>query len=307
MKFIRYKSILVLLTLIVFGASCSRTIQNKDDILQQAEQIREAHAMEVARQVEPIVTPVQETSEISTTPPLDIQSHQNTITVPFENERLVYQVKFMGMVVGEMVNSFKERSLYKGRPVFIFESTARTASFFAKVFKIENRLISYMDAEKFRVLYFEETRREGKYRKDAVVEFDYDAGKAYFYNDEDKTRKVIDIPDQVHDILTANYYARLIPWNVGDTHEFKIYNSEKIYDYIGMVKDQKRIKTKNLGKRLSYILQPYAFVEGEKVKKGKITAFFDAGPSRVPLQGFVKTPIFGSAAFHLYKINNEKF
>lgn len=286
---------------------CS-TVQNRDDLLQQAQAIKAKQA-QVDVQVPPraVPPPEQKPSVSESSSQQVVFPIQSELNLPFENERLTYKVKFLGMMIGEMENSFVGRKQYKGREVLVFESTARTASFFAKVFRIENRLVSYMELNPARVVYFEESRKEGKYRKEAVVEFDYDKGEAYFYNDVDKSRKTISIPNQVHDILTANYYARMISWRVGDTHEFKIYNSEKIYDYIGLIEKQKTINVRKFGRRPSFVLQPYAFVEGEKVKKGKITAYFDRGSTRIPLQGLVKTPIFGKAAFFLHEVQNQKF
>ncbi len=303
------RSIYFICFMLTLSLGCS-TVQSREDLLQQAQAIRQsrmpAEAPVLIDSSTPIKTPLSSETIITTS--VEVQgSPKPVLNLPFAGERLVYQVKFLGMMIGQMENSFIGHQRYRGKDVLVFESTARTASFFAKVFPIENRLVSYMELDPPRVVYFEESRKEGKYRKEAVVEFDYDKGEAYFYNDVDKSRKTIVIPHQVHDILTANYYARMIPWRVGDTHEFKIYNSEKIYDYIGLIEKQKTINARKYGQRSSFVLQPYAFVDGEKVKKGKITAYFDSGMTRIPLQGLVKTPIFGKAAFFLDEVNNEKF
>lgn len=218
-----------------------------------------------------------------------------------EYERLTFKMKYLGMTIGTMTATNKGIVQYKGRDVYHLEATMKTAPFFARIFKIDNKMISYMDVEKLHSLRYEVYRKEGKYRKDAIVEFDQENNKAYYtrLNKDPVQKRVIDIPPNVRDPLAVNYYSRLIPWEVGDTVDLQVYVNEKVYDVLGLIKPAKYIKLPNFGKQKVYLFQPYATIDGEDVKKGKATGYFAADDSKLPFMGVAKTPIFGKAALVL--------
>ena len=320
------KSIIRFLPVVLFiaaAAGCATT-QSREDILRQAAEIRAEYEQaeqpvlpsdreELPPQVFTLpeeTVPPEKPAPVtppSTTPTTTAVSVQPPPLPAVRKEKLYFKARYLGMTVAELTTEVVERKYYKGVPVIVFKATGKTVQPFHKVFPIEDIFISYMDEKRKRVVYREEYRSEGRYRKHSFVEFDYEKGLAFFYNDVDKTRKEIPISDQVHDPVTANFYARTLRWQPGDTIDLQVYASEKIYDLICLVSEVTDVKTPEHGKRTSLAIQPYAYINGEDAKKGRATGYFDPGGAHIPLKAVIRTPFFGSAQLILYKIENQTF
>ncbi|MBZ0166939.1 MAG: DUF3108 domain-containing protein [Candidatus Omnitrophica bacterium] len=319
----RYNTLIVIMIFLGLASGCSTT-HTRDEILRQAELIKEEYRRAEGMQ-EPEVSeaapegvftalPQTEAEPVTTTHPETSSAQEVPVSVPqspalrpVRPEKLVFTARYLGMTVAELTTEVKERKMYKGVPVIVFEAAGRTIPPFSKVFKVEDVFISYMDERRKRVVYREEYRSEGKYRKHSFVEFNYEKHIAYFYNDVDKTRKEIPIPDQVHDPVTANYYVRTLAWQLGDTIDLQVYASETIYDLICLVSEVTEQGTPNHGKRKALVVQPYAYVNGEDAKKGRAKGYFDMGRAHIPLKAVIKTPFFGSAQLILERIEHQTF
>jgi hypothetical protein len=149
-----------------------------------------------------------------------------------------------------------------------------------------------MDAENFYTLRCEVYRREGRYKKDAITDFDHTAHKAYFTSLSDGSKKIIDIPMGVQDALSAAYYFRLIPVEIGKRVEYSVYNNEQVYCLFGVADGKKNIKLPKIGLREGFHLQPYARLKGEMVRQGKVSGYFSCDGKRVPIFVSVRAPLF---------------
>jgi hypothetical protein len=188
------------------------------------------------------------------------------------------------------------------RDAYVLEAAFQSNRFLSSIYKVDDRFVSYMDVEKLYTLRQEVYRREGSYRKDAITEFDQINHKAYFKNWVDKSEKVIDIPEGVQDTLSACYYFMMLPLKVGDKIDYFVYNSETTYQLIGVVEEKVFIKTAALGLKESFRMQPYVRLDGQKVQKGDLSAYFSCDKRRLPLMGKIKGVIFTEAVFTLSKI-----
>jgi len=54
----------------------------------------------------------------------------------------------------------------------------------------------------------------------------------------------------------------------------------------------------------AFLMVPYAKLKGERVRKANVIGYFSADPSRVPLVGIVKGPIFTKVTVSLAKVEN---
>ncbi|MCA9403119.1 MAG: DUF3108 domain-containing protein, partial [Candidatus Omnitrophica bacterium] len=203
----KYSWITAFLLLAVLSA-CTAT-KSREDILRQAEVIREEFLekqpevlAETAAAPPPVFSlpepapeavPPAEAPEVAAVPATAGVPAEPPRLRPVRNEKLYFKARYLGMTVAELTTEVVERKYHKGVPVIVFKATGKTTDPFSKVFPIEDIFISYMDEQRKRVVYREEYRSEGKYRKHSFVEFDYDKGLAFFYNDVDKTRKEIPI------------------------------------------------------------------------------------------------------------------
>lgn len=211
-----------------------------------------------------------------------------------ERERLVYRVKWMGITAGEFVVEIKGLTTLRGRRCYLLEVTARTTGFAASIYRARSVFRSYFDAEKFYSLRHEEKREEGGYRKDAVTDFDHEAGKAYFSNAVDGSKKVFDIPAGVQDSLTVAYAARLVPLEPGRVILFKTCNSERVYDLYLSVGPRSKV----MGQAVLHLI-PYGTINGREYREGRASGYVTDDARRVPLMFVVKAPVFTSVTARL--------
>jgi hypothetical protein len=225
-------------------------------------------------------------------------------TLP-EYEKLSYTVRWLGVPVGEITASINGIKDINGRPAYELKVTAKTNDFCSAIYKIDDKFISYMDTENHCTLRHEVYRREGRYKKDAITDFDQINHRAHFRNMLDKSEKDFEIPPKVQDTLSACYYFRLLPINIGERIEYAVCNNEANYLLYGVAESKGFIRMPKFGKVGSFYIQPYAKLKGEEVKKGRVSGYFSCDPKRIPLMAVVKAPMFTEVTATLYKVQER--
>ena len=221
-----------------------------------------------------------------------------------KTEELVFKIKWLCVPVGTITARINGIKKINGRDAYEFVIIAKTNDFCSRIYRVEDRYVSYMDAISLHTLRHEVYRREGRYKKDAVTDFDQLNHKAYFRNSLDKTSKVVDIPARVQDPISIAYYFRLVPLKVGEMKKYSVYNNESVYQLYGLIDKKTFIKTKNFGIKEVFHVQPYAKLKGEVVKKGTASAYFSCDGKRVPIIGMVKGPVFTEVVAYLMSSSN---
>ncbi|MBF0619822.1 MAG: DUF3108 domain-containing protein [Candidatus Omnitrophica bacterium] len=222
------------------------------------------------------------------------------------HEKLVFRVKWLGLTAGELVSEIKGIEDLNGRKAYRIEVTARTLGFTSTIYRIDDHYVSHLDVETLVTLRHEVHRREGSYKKDAVIDFDQVAHKAYFKSQTDGTSKVIDIPPETHDTVTAAYVARLLPLTPGKFFEMKVLNSEKVYDLFVAVpeKAQRAIASRPRAPYLT--IKPYAKTSGQEVREGSLSGFVTDDAHRDPVLVVIKAPVFTSLVAQLMSVAREQ-
>jgi len=209
-----------------------------------------------------------------------------------EYEKMTYTVKWLGVPVGIITASIKGLHEINNRQAYMLEVTAKTNALCSAIYKIDDRFISYMDAENFYTLRHEVYRREGRYKKDAVTDFDHTKKTAYFRNLLDNSDKAFGIPYGVQDTLSACYYFRLLKAEIGKKVEYSVCNNEAVYQLFGVIDTIDYINLPKIGKKPAFHIQPYAQIKGEEVKKGRVSGYFSADSKRMPILAVVQAPMF---------------
>jgi hypothetical protein len=220
-----------------------------------------------------------------------------------EREILTYNVQWIGLTVGNITISIKGIDKVNGRDAYVLEAVFQSNAFLSSIYKIEDRYVSYMDVEKLYTLRHEVYRRDGSYKKDAITDFDQVNHKAHFKNFIDNSEKNFDIPENLHDVLTAAYFLMLIPLKGGDNIELPVCNNESNYQLVGAVESRAFIKTPGAGEKRAFLIQPYARLNGELVKKGNLKAYFSCDKRRLPLLAVLQGPVFTEATIVLSKVD----
>ena len=208
-------------------------------------------------------------------------------------ERVVFKIKWLGITAGEIVAEIKGITELRGRKAYLIEVSAKTTGFCSTLYRVEDRYVSYLDVEKLYSLRHEVHRREGGYKKDAVIDFDQDKHLAYLKNITDGSEKSFSIPTDTQDTVTASYVARTLDLTPGRNFNIKVCNSEKNYTidlFIG-----KKIKMLVFGKKglVDVVrLQPRAHYKNNVVRDGRLSGYVEAASGHTPVFIVIKAPVF---------------
>ncbi len=122
-------------------------------------------------------------------------------------ERLLFDVSYGFITAGEAQMNVAGYDSAAGRKCYRVEFTVTSLPSFSWVYKVEDRYLTYIDVEAIAPWRFEQHIREGTYRRDFVADFDQ-------INHSAKTSEgSYTIPEYVHDILSAFYFARTIDFS----------------------------------------------------------------------------------------------
>jgi hypothetical protein len=220
-----------------------------------------------------------------------------------EYETLTYAVKWLGIPVGRITASINGIKDINGSKAYELEVIVKTNAFCSAIYSIDDRFVSYMDTKLHHTLRHEVYRREGRYKKDAVTDFDYIHKKARFRNLLDNTEKTLDITEGIQDTLSACYYFRLLPAELNQKIEYSVYSNENIYQLFGIIESKDFVRLYGLGEKPALYIQPYARLQGEEVKKGRVSGYFSVDEKRIPLLAVVQAPMFTEITASLESID----
>lgn len=217
-------------------------------------------------------------------------------------EKVTYKVKWLGAPVGTITVSINGMKKIDGRDAYHIEIIAKTNEFCSKIYRIDDRYVSYIDAKELYTLRHEVYRREGRYKKDAVTDFDQVNHKAHFRNFLDKSEKNFDIPPAVQDPVSTYYYFRNLPMEIGKGVTCWVCNNESNYRMFAVVEKKELINVPGMGRREGLLIQPYARLDGKVVRKGKAAGYFSCDEKRLPLLGILRGPIFTTIVAYADKV-----
>lgn len=223
-------------------------------------------------------------------------------------ERLTYEVRWLGIPVGTIIASIgPELEQINRQMAYKVRIVVQTNNFCSAIYKIDDEFVSYIDIETMTTLQHKVHRREGRYKKDAITNFNQQKHIAHFKNFLDKSEKTFKIPKNSQDTLSACYYFRILKLKLGDRIKYFVVNNEQNYELFGVIEKKRFIKIKGLGDFESFFIQPYAKkLGGEKVKKGKVSGYFSSDEKRLPLLAIVEAPLFTKVTATLSKIEYIK-
>ena len=122
-------------------------------------------------------------------------------------ERLVFDVNYGFINAGEAVMYVAGYDTISNHKCYRVEFTVNSHPSFNWIYKVEDRYLTYIDVDAIVPWKFEQHIREGSYRRDFIAEFDQIRHIAK------TTEGQYEIPDYVHDIMSAFYYARILDYS----------------------------------------------------------------------------------------------
>jgi len=209
---------------------------------------------------------------------------------PIIGERLRYRGYWFGIPVGSGWVEVKERIELEGRPVYHIEAQGHTNEVLSALYPIHDMLHSYVDAQTLQPVRFEKYQREGHYRADEVVTFNYTTGMATYRSLLNQSVKEIQIPSDVQDLLSALYWFRAQALHPQAAVPANLYSDEKIYETHIQISRVLPLELLKRGTFSCFIAEPRASFKGLLVKRGRIWAYLTADAYRLPLLVKATTP-----------------
>ncbi len=205
-------------------------------------------------------------------------------------EKLVFEVSWMGVNVGYGQIEIPEKTVVRGREAYHIVATARTNDFLSKLYPVEDRVESWVDARTFYSLKFRKTLQEGRYRADEETEFFPETKKGSYYSYKNGTRKEFEIPGPVHDIVSAFYWFRLQEASVGKSVNTTVCSEEKNWAAEIKVIGVTAKVIRGLGAVDTFYVEPKSSLRGVFYDRGRVWVYFTADQKRVPVWVVFKTP-----------------
>ena len=195
---------------------------------------------------------------------------QAAAQVPWNGEELKYGVYYAFVKAGTAYIKNRGLTTVNGRPAYLLQTTAFSASVIDAFFKVRDVNYSWIDAETFYSLGYTQSVREGSYKRDEWLTFDYPRGLFYGEIQKKEAPRVISGPlsIQVLDMLSSLYFVRAQKLQIGQDIVFDIINRERQYPLVVKVLGKETVKTK-AGKFDCIVVEPQFRGEGIFVSKGK--------------------------------------
>ncbi|MBI3324444.1 MAG: DUF3108 domain-containing protein [Candidatus Omnitrophica bacterium] len=204
-------------------------------------------------------------------------------------ERLTFQGRWLGIPVGGGWIEVKELTDLNGRAVYHIEAQGYSNELLSTFYPVKDVLHSYLDAATLQPLRFEKKQREGHYRADEVVTFDYDRLVATYRSLLNGSVKEIPIGPDTHDLISSFYRLRTEPVEGRGVIAMNVYSDEKVYRM-----ELRRLGTEILELRRSVfsclVVEPVASFRGVFVRRGRMVAYVTADQRRIPVLVKIATP-----------------
>jgi hypothetical protein len=225
-------------------------------------------------------------------------------------EKLTFTVRYGFIKAGEATMAVEEIVPIGERLAYKVVSAARSAKTFDLVFKVRDRVESWVDTQGIFSWKFNKMLREGSYKYDLLVDYHQNVGKAAvqtirYHNDEPlevkKQEKFeMDIPPYVLDVLASFYFVRTQDLEVGMPIYITNHDNKKIYDLKVIVQKKEIIQVK-AGKFRCIIVQPFLMGEAIFKQKGELWVWLSDDQYKIPVQ--MKSAVFvGNITTELNKI-----
>lgn len=221
-------------------------------------------------------------------------------------ERLIYRIQWdppwylfflPRMEAGDVRIELKRDAEYRGGKAYKIVLAANSSGALAKMsgMKIEDEFVYYVEPDTFCTMSASEKIREGKRKHQIDVQYFRETRKLQILDVDEaavppKVRKdeiKNNIPECVHDPLSALYMFRRLPLRDQFSRSFVLANDDKIREVRSLVEKQEMIET-TAGKTAAWRVSTSALMGGLFKEGGQFRVWLSADEKKVPLQFEVK-------------------
>lgn len=141
-------------------------------------------------------------------------------------EKLTYAISYLGMTAGYFTMEVKTTT-YNNRPCYQIISEARTTSGIEWIYRMRDRLVSYVDRAGLFTWRYEKHIDESSDNKQEIFEFNQ---STHVLRKPDGGTE--NIPLYCQDVISAIYFMRAQALQVGGTYTMPCYDGRKLYDLV---------------------------------------------------------------------------
>lgn len=221
-------------------------------------------------------------------PPPDGEENETCQAAPAvygPGERMVFNIGYGPISAGEGILEVVGLTEYKGRTCYHIQSKANSNRFFSSIYKVRDKITSYIDVETLYSHYFHKRLREGDYKKTVEVDFDHLNQEARYSNGE-----TYPISAGVQDVLSAFFYVRNLDLEVGKVYEVPAHSSRRTYDLKVIVHGREKVEVE-AGTWNCFVVEPVIEGEGLFKHEGKLTLYITDDANRIPILIKTKVPV----------------
>ena len=212
-------------------------------------------------------------------------SYQAAPAVYGPGERMVFKIGYGPINAGEGILEVLGLIEYKGRTCYHIQSKANSNRFFSSIYKVRDKITSYIDVETLYSHYFHKRLREGDYKKTVEVDFDHLAAEAHYSNGE-----TYPISNGVQDVLSAFFYVRNLDLAEGQVYKVPAHSSRRTYDLRVIVHGKEKVEVE-AGTWNCFVVEPVIEGEGLFKHEGKLTMYITDDANRIPILIKTKVPV----------------
>jgi hypothetical protein len=203
-------------------------------------------------------------------------------------EKLTFSVQYGLISAGTATMSVSpEIRTREGVATWELLTTARSGKVFSAFFKVNDRIVSYMDTLNLHSVRFQKHLREGGYRKDLWIVFDQQKHLAHIDG-----KRVCEVEPHVQDILSSMYYVRTLDLEVGKSVYLPNHDNGKNYPLEIIVHKRERV-TVDAGTFDTLVLEPIVLGESLFQQKGRMKVWVTDDAIKMPV--LMKTKIIVGA------------
>jgi hypothetical protein len=153
----------------------------------------------------------------------------------FPNEEKHFAIKYLGITAGHIKVSTRPMARINDRPVMHYQGHMRSARFYEYIYRLDDSIETYVDAQTQVPIRYTLIQRESKQDVDDFQFFDHQERKTYFRykrvrsNDTREEERIAFTPELFQDSFSALFFARGLPYKVGDIYEFPIITRARLW------------------------------------------------------------------------------
>lgn len=155
-------------------------------------------------------------------------------------EKLTFSIGWEFINAGTAVLSVEGLKTIGNSPCYFVSAETKSNAFFSTLYKVRDRLESYIDVNGIYPLKYVKKTYEGGYQRNFTVLFDHKKQKAAIA-DADSGNSEIDIPRYLQDIISAFYFIRTQPMMEGTDIRLSVFDNGRYKDVTVKVVKKERI------------------------------------------------------------------